>query len=118
MARKPTKTKTRKAPTPKPVSPELPADDDEERLSDGRHLDELYHMRDRLFGLAAAIECVCDSHVPYEAGLNQLASDVADAMGACTEAFEAETALRKTPEQREWQRKAEERLAAWKNLSG
>jgi hypothetical protein len=106
MTKKITKPKTGKAPTPKPVSPELPAVDDEERLDDIGHMDELNRMKDRLFGLQAAINDICDPKVAFEAGVCQLASDISNAMAACAAAFEVEMELQRTPEHCEWLRKA------------
>jgi hypothetical protein len=65
-------------------------------------MDELNCMVDRMYGLEAAIVGVCDRDTPFENGLCQLAGDVADAMAACAEAFEAELKLRRTRELR-WQ---------------
>jgi hypothetical protein len=72
------------------ASPELPADD-EERLTDPDHADELDRMKDRIFGLEAALLGACNSDT------------IADAMAACAKAFEAE--WRRTPEQRELRRR-------------
>jgi hypothetical protein len=94
MTRKPANSKTGKAPTPKPVSPEPPANDGDERLTDGDHMGELNRMKDRLFGLEAAIKDICDPAMPFEAGVCQLASDISNAMEKCAEAFEAERKLR------------------------
>jgi hypothetical protein len=94
---------------PKPVSPEL-ANDGEERLSDFAHVEELERMKDRLFGLRAAILGACDHDDAFDAGLRRLVADIADQMDECFAAFEAEHELR-WQEQRELRRQAEERLA-------
>jgi hypothetical protein len=93
--RKIAKSKIGEAPTPKPVSPEPPADG-EERLDDIDHMDELNRMKHRIFGLEAAILGACNSDTSFNHGLKRLASDIADAMAACAEAFEAERELRRS----------------------
>jgi hypothetical protein len=62
----------------------------EVRMSDLKLQDELSLMSDRLFGLEAAIETICDSDVPQERGVRRLAGDIADGMAKLAEAFEAE----------------------------
>jgi hypothetical protein len=82
-----------------------------ERLDDIGHMDELNRMKDRIFGLEAAINHICDPAIAFEAGVCQLASDISNAMEECAKAFEAELEMRRTPEHREWLREARERLA-------
>jgi hypothetical protein len=65
-------------------------------------------MKDRLFGLEAAILGACDSDEPSNHGLKRLASNIGNAMEECAAAFEAERQRRRTPEQRERLRKAED----------
>jgi hypothetical protein len=77
-----------------------------ERLDDIGHMDELNRMKDRIFGLEAAINHICDPAIAFEAGVCQLASDISNAMAACAAAFEVEMELQRTPEHCEWLRKA------------
>jgi hypothetical protein len=70
MIKNSTKPKTRRASAPrapKSVSLESQAGDDGERLADLKHLDELCRMKDRLFGLEAAILGACDGGSPITA---------------------------------------------------
>jgi hypothetical protein len=87
MTKKLANPKTRKssAPVPEPQEP-----DDDEGLNDLKHSDELSRMTDWLYGLEAAILGVCDGDLPFHHGLNCLAADIATAMEACADAFEAE----------------------------
>jgi NADH:ubiquinone oxidoreductase subunit D len=86
MAKK--SAKTDKA--PKPVSPE--PDDEQERLTDSEHSEELGRMVDRLRGLQVAIEGLLEGGLPADFirnGVYQLFDDVCDKMQACTDAFRA-----------------------------
>jgi hypothetical protein len=72
-----------------------PANDDEERLTDVGQMDELNRMKNRIYGLEAAILGACDRDEPFNHGLKRLAYDVAEAMEACVDAFEAERQRRR-----------------------
>jgi hypothetical protein len=64
-----------------------------ERSDDLRLIDEIHTLRNRCFGLEAAIKGMGASYNEIK-GVRQLASDLANGMAALTDAFEAEQQLR------------------------